>query len=142
MARYASKNSTVKITKASAVTVLADTDEEQEVTSEESEPSPTVVASDNNCEQYRTLVEQYDWDSRLMMAIMQAESGCNPQSVNGLDNHGSCTGSFGLFQIGCIHAGEKLEPASNIAIAYRIYKSQGLRAWGAYTNGSYLKYLN
>lgn len=124
--------------------MLAETDEskEQEIAPEEPEPSPIVaVASNNNCEQYRTLIEQYDWDSRLMMAIMQAESGCNPQAVNGSDNHGSCTGSFGLFQIGCIHAGKKLEPASNIAIAYRIYKSQGLGAWGAYTNNSYLKYL-
>lgn len=96
-----------------------------------------------NCEVYRGLVSQYDWDTDLMLAIMRAESGCNPMAINGADNHRVCLGSYGLFQIGCVHfKGEDMhDPETNIRLAYRIYKSQGLNAWGAFSNLSYLRFM-
>lgn len=75
-----------------------------------------------------------------MMAIMQAESGCNPNAANLSDNHLVCKGSFGLLQISC-HSGEVYDPIENIKIGYDKFKSRGYQPWGAYTSGAYLKYL-
>jgi hypothetical protein len=47
-------------------------------------------------------------------------------------------------QIACIHgANESTTPEQNMAMAYKIYKDWGnsWQPWGAYTNGSYKKYL-
>lgn len=92
-------------------------------------------AGGGNCDAYRGLVAQYDWDVSTMMRIMTAESGCNPTNHNHADNHRSCLGSYGLFQIGCVHGYSVAylsEPANNIASAYKIYKSQGYTAWTTY----------
>lgn len=89
------------------------------------------------------------------MAVMEAEStthingvkvSCNPSAANRSDVHKDaygnviCIGSFGLFQISC-HSGEVYDPAKNVAIAYQKYQARKWQPWGAYTNGSYLKYL-
>lgn len=92
-------------------------------------------AGGGNCDAYQGLVAQYDWDVSTMMRIMRAESGCNPTNHNYADNHRSCLGSYGLFQIGCVHGlsvAYLSEPANNIASAYKIYKSQGYTAWTTY----------
>lgn len=72
-----------------------------------------------------------------------AESGGNPNAINLNDNHGSCQGSFGLFQIGCIHGDkeELLNPIINERIAYELWLKQGFTPWSTYNNGKYLKYL-
>ena len=78
-----------------------------------------------------------------MLAIMRAESGCNPRSDNtGLNRDGS--NDKGLFQINSIHGfsdAERLDPIRNIEIAFRIWQNQGYRAWSAYSNGTYLKFI-
>lgn len=87
------------------------------------------------CESMRPLVAQYDWQVDTMMRIMKAESGCNPGNHNFADNHRSCLGSYGLFQIGCVHGlsvAAMSDPAQNVAAAYRIFKSQGYGAWTTY----------
>jgi len=97
-----------------------------------------------SCEEYRHLVEQYDWDIRTALAVMKAESGCNPEASNWSDNHRTCIGSFGLFQIGCIHhsnISDLYSPEFNVQRAYQIYQSSGWGAWGAYNNKSYMRYL-
>ncbi len=81
-----------------------------------------------------------------MLAIMQAESGCKPDNNNLTmsENHGVCVGSYGLLQVGCIHfkSGEdRNDPATNIAVAFRVWQSQGYRAWSVYTSGKYLRYM-
>jgi hypothetical protein len=62
--------------------------------------------------------------------------------------------SYGLFQINMIGnlmqerlkefgltAPEQLfDPATNVRCAFKIYQSQGIHAWGAYTDGGYKKY--
>lgn len=93
-----------------------------------------------NCESYRSLVSQYAWNTDIAMAIMRAESGCNPMAANLTDSHSTCKGSFGLFQIACFD-GQVYDPAQNVAIAYRKYKASGWKPWGVYTSGAYLKYL-
>lgn len=89
-------------------------------------------ASGGNCESYRALVSQYDWNVNTMLRIMRAESGCNPSNHNYADAHRTCTGSYGLMQIGCVHGysiAHLESPSNNIAAAYQIYKSQGYTAW-------------
>ena len=75
-----------------------------------------------------------------MLAIMMAESSCNP---NALNTNSDGSNDSGLFQINSIHNKPNREnPELNVRYAYQIYKSQGLSAWVAYTSGSYLKFMN
>lgn len=99
-----------------------------------------VVLNPVGCANYRHLVEQYDWDVSIAMAVMQAESGCNPGAFNP-EWHSNCQGSRGLFQIACVHRDSTFDPAGNVAAAYRIYGSSGWKPWGAYTSGAYRRYL-
>lgn len=87
-----------------------------------------------NCESYRGLVSQYGWNVSVALAVMKAESGCNPQAVNRTDNHGVCMGSFGLFQISC-HGGQIFDPAQNVAAAWAKYSARGWQPWGVCTSG-------
>lgn len=88
-----------------------------------------------------SLVNNYSWDKRVAYAICMAESGGNSNATNLNDNHGSCIGSYGLFQIGCIHGGVFYDPHQNVAKAYEIYQRSGWTPWSAYNNGSYLKHI-
>lgn len=114
-------------------------------------PKPKASAYPASCEAYRPIIEQYSWDVRVAMAVMQAESTqnkipCNPNAANRNDVHRDangkviCVGSFGLMQISC-HSGEVYDPAKNIAIAWEKYKKRGWQPWGAYTSGAYKQYL-
>lgn len=110
------------------------------VPTEQTVPKPKPSVYPASCETYRPLIEQYSWDVRIAMAVMEAESGCNPNSANLNDKHNGCMGSFGLFQIAC-YDGQVYDPAKNIAIAWEKYKKRGWQPWGAYTSGAYKKYL-
>lgn len=104
---------------------------------------PKVTAQVNHpsgCEHYRHIVARYSWDVRTAMAILRAESGCNPNAANWADSHHSCTGSFGLFQLACFWTDTPFDPEHNIAKAFEIYSRSGWQPWGAWSNGSYLKY--
>jgi len=107
------------------------------------EPAPPAIVTPApiGCEYYRGLVNQYPWDTRVAMAVMTAESGCNPYAANWGDRHASCIGSFGLFQLACFWTSAPYDPATNVAKAYEIYSRSGWRPWGAYTSGKYLRYL-
>ena len=107
------------------------------------------VATAQGCEAFRWLVAQYDWDVRTMLAIMRAESGCDP-NVTGdtsltFTQNGRIYGySVSLFQVRVLpgrEACDSHDPATNISCAYRIWKSQGYKAWSVYTNGKYAKFL-
>lgn len=88
-----------------------------------------------------------------MTAIMMAESGGRPDAVNNNRKTGDL--SYGLFQINMIDGlgparmkqfglgsyDDLKNPDKNIDAAVQIMRSSGLSAWGAYTNGSYKKYL-
>lgn len=109
-------------------------------------PRPKYASSQNfgRCEEFREIVEKYPWNSKIMLAIARAESGCNPKSDNsGLNTDG--TYDYGLFQINSVHGHSRsilANPAKNTEIAFKIWQSQGYRAWSVYNNGSYLKFMN
>ena len=87
------------------------------------------------CEKYRHIMEQYDWNVQTAMAICKLESGGNTNAANWKDSHATCDGSFGLFQIGCLHGYtvEQLkDPNINIRIAYKLWKSNGWWPWTTY----------
>ncbi|MBI5117602.1 hypothetical protein HZA56_14085 [Candidatus Poribacteria bacterium] len=117
---------------------------------------PPKYVRDGGCEQYRKLIASHDWDVRVMMAVMEAESTnykvqpvihCDSQVVG--DNfpiNGVLAVSCGLFQVRTVAewrgtCDQLKDPEFNVDIAYRIYQGQGMSAWSAYTSGAYLKYL-
>lgn len=114
--------------------------------SEELEPvesnSGATLSSDepvNGC----SLVNNYDWDKKIAYAVCMAESGGNPNAQNINDRHLGCLGSYGLMQIACVHTNNlpEFNPSRNMQKAYEVYQHSGWRAWGAFSNQSYLKYL-
>lgn len=88
-----------------------------------------------------SLVNNYNWDTRVAYAVCMAESGGNSMASNWNDNHGSCIGSHGLMQIACIHGGVFHDPVQNMNKAYEIYQRSGWQPWGAYTSGAYARFL-
>jgi hypothetical protein len=70
----------------------------------------------------------------LMAAIALAESNGDPNAVN------PESGATGFWQI---HPGgaQYKDPLTNARTAVAKYRSQGLGAWEAYTNGAYKRYL-
>ena len=94
------------------------------------------------CDKYRPLIEGYDWPAEIMLAVMQAESGCNPTARNTANTDGST--DTGLLQINSVHGiGPEtlLNPTANVRAAYRIYQSQGLKAWSVYNSGKYKPFI-
>lgn len=93
----------------------------------------------------KDIINQYDWDKDLAYAVMMAESSGQADVVNWKDKHNGCNGSYGLFQIACVHETnpELLKDEEyNVKRAYELYKKSGWKIWGAYTNKSYLKHLS
>lgn len=74
----------------------------------------------------------------LMASIGLAESSGNPNAHNPRGED-----SVGLWQINRrAHSGHSVaqlkDPYYNARVALQVYRKQGLRAWGAYTDGGYL----
>lgn len=86
-----------------------------------------------------------------MVCIAKRESGLNPRATNWNDQHSTGRGSFGLFQIGHLHAAHQYgvargltggnpyrlyNPRTNVEAAYRLWLSgkrqgnSGLGPWG------------
>ena len=88
-------------------------------------------------------------DIPTMIGIAGGESSFNPRAFNPDASTGDQ--SYGLFQINMLgdlgperraqfglRSNEELyDPVTNIRAAKKIYDTQGLEAWGAYTNQSY-----
>jgi hypothetical protein len=81
------------------------------------------------------------------MAVMQAESGCNPTSVGDTRPiNGLLAPSCGLFQIRTLKGRPSCEalkdPATNIEWAYKISNNgTNWKPWSVFTNQKYIKYL-
>lgn len=119
------------------------------------EPSVLVTKVDKipettNKGQIRTLLGQCEWDTNLAWAVMMAESGGNLEAHNTEDFHKSkgCYGSYGLFQMGCLHFGSygltwenRFTAEANINAACQLWRERGWQPWGVFTNGSYRKFL-
>ena len=99
------------------------------------------------CDRYKKLVDRYDWDKRVAMAVMRAESGCRANAVG--DNYpirGLHAVSCGLFQVRTVAkwrgtCKQLQKPSFNVKIAHKVYKGQGWKAWSVINNGKYLRYL-
>lgn len=78
--------------------------------------------------------------ANLMAAVAQGESEGWSGNWNSADPSG---GSVGLWQINGAHGNldQFTDPNKNAATAVKVYNSQGLGAWGAYTSGAYKQYL-
>ena len=70
---------------------------------------------------WRTLVEQYDWDVATAVRIVECESGGDEYAV-------SATNDWGLFQL---HNMAITDPAENIAYAYGMYLDRHWQPWAA-----------
>lgn len=107
----------------------------------------TTRSTSNGCEPIRSLVAQYNWNQSIALAIIQAESGCNPNAVG--DNYpinGLYAPSCGLGQIRTLAGRPSCEqlkdPATNIAWMYKISSGgTNWRPWSVFTNKKYLKFL-
>jgi hypothetical protein len=78
----------------------------------------------------------------LFAAIGMAESSGNPGAHNTVGED-----SVGLWQINRrAHPGYTVlqlkDPVFNAQVAWQVFQSEGIRAWGAFTNGSYRKFLD
>lgn len=88
-----------------------------------------------------------------MTAVTMAESGGNPYAHN--PNRDTGDNSYGLLQINMIDGmgperraefglqsdDQLFDPQANFNAAKKIYDTQGIGAWGAYTNGSYKQHM-
>ena len=96
----------------------------------------------------QSLLRQAGWPESLipiMAAIGMAESSGQPCIVGTLANNEY---SVGLWQININPALRRpwtrqqlCDPLFNAQVALQIYRQQGLRAWGSYTDGRYRQYL-
>lgn len=106
-------------------------------------PAPEVEVVKVNtvagCNQFRHLVEKYDWDTELVMKIMELESSCRPEVVN--NNPKTGDHSIGLMQINLFkylkntrpNEEELKDPAKNLEFAYKLYTSRGnYKDWSTY----------
>ena len=119
----------------------------------EASPAPQKPAVEKagvgGCDRFQPLLEKYNWDVRVMKAIMQAESSCNENATGDTSltftQNGRTYGySVSLFQVRILPGREHCDshdPATNIACAYHVWRGQGYKAWSVYTSGKYLKYL-
>jgi len=100
---------------------------------------------------YQLNGDERTWDTQIAYAIMMAESHGNANLINWRDYHrtANCWGSFGLFQIGCLHFGKYGitkdnwdDPEVNIQAAYELWQKEGWWPWSVFKNKRYLKFLN
>jgi hypothetical protein len=89
-------------------------------------------------------------DYQTAIAVAMAESGLNPRATNAQDSHQGCKGSYGIFQVGCVHGyspTELYDVETNVRVARALYDAAKEETgnpwapWGAHSNGSYLAYM-
>lgn len=88
--------------------------------------------------------ETFPEDPNTAVAVAMAESELNPYALNAQDSHKGCKGSYGIFQVGCLHESDPsllYDVEHNIRRAREIYDERGWKPWGAYTDGRYLAYV-
>jgi len=109
--------------------------------------SVTQVTELVGCEQWRALVQKYDWDASIAMAVMEGESSCIADRVG--DDYaiaGLHRVSCGLFQVRTLDDRPTCEqlkdPATNIEWAYKVYAGKGnWKPWTVFNTGEYKQFL-
>lgn len=87
------------------------------------------------------IAKTFPENPKVMIAVAKAESGLNPLATN-RNTNGSR--DIGIFQVNSVHGGDDLEMFDvdkNLVAAREVYDKQGITAWSAFNNGSYLKFL-
>lgn len=98
-------------------------------------------------ETHKDLIGNYDWDVEVAYQVMLNEGGTDPEATNPEWHYNSkgekiCQGSYGLFQLACIHANDPLNPIelkdakTNIKMAYELYLKEGWWPWSVCKNGT------
>lgn len=93
----------------------------------------------------RKIKDAFPSDARNMIAIAMAESGLNCGAINKMDSNG--VQAVGLFQIndGRMFSEQDIQNLKdcdhNIERAKMKYNSSGLRPWGVWHSGAFLRYL-
>lgn len=92
------------------------------------------------CEHYRELVSKYAWNTNIALAVMKAESGCNPNAVGDqFVIRGLYAPSCGLMQIRTLQGRPSCEqlkdPTTNVAWAWKLYQASGWQPWSVCKNG-------
>jgi hypothetical protein len=91
-----------------------------------------------DCDLYKSIIKDYNWDWDIAYQVMKLESNCNPNALN--DNPNTGDYSVGLFQINLMGglANERPSeewlkvPENNIAYAHDLYTAYGWRIWTTY----------
>jgi len=89
------------------------------------------------------IVDTWPEDPETALAVAYAESMLNSNAHNP-EWHKNCQGSYGVFQIACVH---EVNPSVlydakyNIKRAREIYDAHGWQPWGAYTDKRYKQFL-
>ena len=102
-------------------------------------PSEVVEVKELTIEE--KIAKTFPENPEVMIAVAKAESNLNPLATN-RNTNGSR--DIGLFQINSVHGGNDLEMFDvdkNLEAARKVYDKQGITAWSAVNNGSYLKFL-
>lgn len=112
-------------------TPIQETPQETVVTVAPAEPVQAVQpVYAPGCEQYVSLVSQYEWNVNVALQVAKAESGCNTFAVG--DKHIPPV-SCGLFQVRTLPGRPSCEqlqdPATNVAFAYQLYVKNGWQPW-------------
>ena len=109
------------------------------VTYSASPEAPVAVVEELSSEEriVKAIHETFPEDAETALKIAKAESGMNALATNSKDSHKGCTGSFGLFQIACIHGNkDKLYDVDyNIKVAKELYEQNGWQPWGVCHDG-------
>lgn len=108
------------------------------------------VVALTGCDLVRSEVSKYsDWDVNVMVAISQAESGCNPNatgdtSLTYQENGRTYGYSVGVFQVRILLGRESCDThdlKANVACAYKVWQSQNYSAWTCFSNGEYRRFI-
>lgn len=105
----------------------------------ESKPLTPPIVSDTRSDLVGLICRYFGSECRLAVAIAQAESGLRCDAISPTNDHG-------VFQINMKwHANKFVKSPydceENIRVAYQIRMASTWKAWSAFKNGSYLKFL-
>ena len=82
-------------------------------------------------------ISKYDWSVQIAYAVAIEESRGGEKIVNWKDNHKVCIGSFGFFQLACLHGtkAELLDGRTNVKLAHALWKREGWFPWSTCLSG-------
>lgn len=107
-------------------------------------PAPQVIEETDPVVLIKKHASQKGVNQDIALAVAKAESSLDVKAFNPEWHYNSkgekiCQGSYGLFQVACIHHLENpqalFDPQLNIEIAFRLHKEEGWKPWGVCRTG-------